>query len=401
MLTSPRNPDWALVETTDLEGGAILPPAIARYETEIRRIVAWAREYLCAPHSELGRDGPVCPYAQTSLNKRLFYVAVHPGSDLEPGDVEERLMGLRDWFLELEPRTGASSIFKTILCLFPDISMDRLSDLIDGVQERLRPEYVERGLMVGEFHPRPPEKAGLWNPDFRPLQSPVPLLAIRHMVATDFAFLKDEKDLVEAYLACFRDRVPAHLRLLVQEATERFGIRLDRNQLSPHVHPRVAAVLQRDSLACAVHRHADLPGRIRSPRDFADVLGYPLQRVTKSLFLKTGPADDTIRYAVVVCSVTTQVDFEGVAAHLGARRVEMASLEELEAQLAFSPGGVSPLGVPEGIPVLLDEGLFEWPTVTVAAGEVAVEVEIEPEALRRSSGGEVVAVARVAEGRPV
>jgi hypothetical protein len=44
------------------------------------------------------------------------------------------------------------------------------------------------GLLVGEFHAAN-ANPGLHNPDFRPLRSPVPMLAIRHLVESDLAFL--------------------------------------------------------------------------------------------------------------------------------------------------------------------------------------------------------------------
>jgi hypothetical protein len=44
------------------------------------------------------------------------------------------------------------------------------------------------GLMLGEFHANN-ESPGLRNPDFRPLRSPIPMLAIRHMVDSDLPFL--------------------------------------------------------------------------------------------------------------------------------------------------------------------------------------------------------------------
>ena len=47
--------------------------------------------------------------------------------------------------------------------------------------------------MIGQFYPGCAEN-GLWNPDFRPLDSPLPMLAIRHMVESDLPFLTRETD---------------------------------------------------------------------------------------------------------------------------------------------------------------------------------------------------------------
>lgn len=58
---------------------------------------------------------------------------------------------------------------------------------------KLKPSFVQAGLMLGEFHPfnRTP---GLRNKDFRPLRSPVPPLAIRHMAESDVDFLTAPND---------------------------------------------------------------------------------------------------------------------------------------------------------------------------------------------------------------
>ena len=66
--------------------------------------------------------------------------------------------------------------------------------------------------MLGEFHSGPPAKGGLWNPDFRPLHSPVPLLAVRHMVATDLPFLIDDAAALRSYLERFGSTAPPALR---------------------------------------------------------------------------------------------------------------------------------------------------------------------------------------------
>lgn len=388
MLISSKHPD-PLIHIAELEEGADLPGPMRPYEQPLREIAQWAEDYLCQPHPELGREGPVCPYARSSIRKRLFFLTVRPGSDLEPPQVEEHIKSLRDLFLEIEPLDGNDAIFKTILCLFPDVPLEETERLIDAIQEKLRPQYVRHGLMVGEFHARPPAKAGLWNEDFRPLNSPVPMLVIRHMVPTDIAFLKNEQALVAAYLERFGGEIPAHLREDVDEAARRFGLSTKEEQMTPHVHPRVREALGESFESVIVHRHADLPGGIESPHDFAAALDLPIDRVTKSLLFRC--KDQSGRYGVVVCSVNRRLDLPRLAEAMGCNRLEMATREELAAQLGFSPGGVSPIGA-DDVPVFLDRDLMDFPTVTVAAGEIAVEVEIAPGLLRRVTDATVVPV---------
>ena len=387
MLSHQDAADLFVVELSDLRRD-MPPERIAGSIEPLRQIVTWAEEYLCRPHPELGREGPVCPYVQLAMKKGLFFLTVCRGRDLDRDGIEGALMGYRDWFLEMEPRKGPDAAFKTILILFPDLLPDDVPGLIEETQERLKGSYVEKGLMLGEFHEGPPRKAGLWNTEFRPLRSPVPMLVIRNMVPTDFAFLRHDKRYVETYLARYRDGVPAHLREEVRRVAMGFGIPFGRREDLEVVHPRVRDAVERGRVPVKVHRHADQPVPIRSPRDFAQVLGYDVGRITKSLFVRCAGNGN---YAVLVCPVHERVDLARAAGRLGSQRLALATLPELEAFLGFSPGGVSPIGIGD-IPVLLDESLMDHPTVLVAAGEVAVEIEIDPRRLAQITGATVLSL---------
>lgn len=232
MLVHPEAAHLTLFEATDLESvedghlskllvGQGLPDTVGGALTEI---LSWARSYLAQPHSELGRKGDVCPFTGPSLDRGTFYLTPYPGVPSGEAAVAEALREYRDWFLTLDPVALPLSQFKTILVLFPDVPAADAPALIDRAQALLKPAYVEAGLMIGEFHDGPPEQGGLWNPDWRPLRSPVPLLAIRHMVPTDVLFLEHDPDLLASYLAYFSGAVPKHLRERTEAAAARHGL---------------------------------------------------------------------------------------------------------------------------------------------------------------------------------
>ena len=56
--------------------------------------------------------------------------------------------------------------------------------------------------MLGEFH-RLSGVQGLHNKEFRPLRSPLPMLTIRHMVATDWLFVSESIESARAWFARF------------------------------------------------------------------------------------------------------------------------------------------------------------------------------------------------------
>jgi prolyl-tRNA editing enzyme YbaK/EbsC (Cys-tRNA(Pro) deacylase) len=376
MRTYDRDPACFLIELRDLERGE-LPLDVAPSRGALEEVVAWARDYLCLPHPDLGREGPVCPYMPACLEKGLFFLTVCPGADIDLEYVVARVMTFRDWFQELEPRSGPESFFKTILLLFPDMPPAEAPRLIDATQERLKGQYVKKGLMVGEFHPLPPNKAGLWNPDFRPLRCPVPLLAIRHMVPTDFPFLKGERDLVASYLSIYGDQVPPHIKDEVRRVALSYGLAIEE----PPLHPRVRAALQKAGVSYTIHRHADQPFPINGPADFARALGYPIARITKSLFLRCRCHG---KYFVVVAPVAKRLNFSRLAVLVGCKRLELATPDELSIVLGYPSHGVPPIAV-GSTQVLMDEELLEHETVLAAAGQVEVEIEMAPADLRRVS----------------
>ncbi len=225
VLTAPGNPEQILLTEADLDADP-LHPLLAGAVDQVRAVVAWARQYLCVPHPELGRKGPVCPYAQGSLDRGIFYLAVQRGETVNEAELDEVLAGYQDWFHHLDPRTGPSAQFKTILLTLPDLPGDVARQVVDRTQLRLKPNYTDQGLMLGEFHDGPPAKGGLWNLDFRPLRSPVPMLVVRYMVASDLPFLADDPVTLASYLRYFGHGGPASLRGQVQAAAQRHGLPL-------------------------------------------------------------------------------------------------------------------------------------------------------------------------------
>lgn len=223
VLTHPVNPGQILLTESDLTADPLHPLLVGAVD-QVRSVVTWAREYLCQAHPELGRKGPVCPYAQGSLDRNIFYLAVHRGKTVDEAELDEVLAVYREWFHHLDPLTGPSAQFKTILLTLPDLPDDVARQIVDRTQERLKPLYTDEGLMLGEFHDGPPAKGGLWNTDFRPLRSPVPMLVVRSMVASDLPFLADDPVTFASYLRYFGHGGPASLRGQVQAAAERHGL---------------------------------------------------------------------------------------------------------------------------------------------------------------------------------
>jgi hypothetical protein len=201
----PVSPKIRLVRLFDDWGstGSLFP-----YQDLIRE---WAISYLTAPHPDLGREGAVCPFTAASISKEMFWVGCAESSDLDAVDIQRTVADVVAVFRQLPSAEDSDAMLKTILVLFPGISD---YSVIDEAQRRLKEESVALGLMIGQFYPAC-EEPGIRNPAFRPLRSPVPLLAIRHMVGSDLPFLTSRLEWVQEYLKRFAPAVPSHVRDLI------------------------------------------------------------------------------------------------------------------------------------------------------------------------------------------
>lgn len=179
-----------------------LGPGDGALPGQVDVVAQWVRSYLCRPHPRLGRPGPVCPYVRKALECGSLLVSVSPPGIVGTDQAIPLMRGYRDWFT-VRGALDPPDPHRALLVVFPVQEDDRVHRTIEEAQRRLKTEFVERGLMIGEFHDGPPPVPGLWNPDFRPLHSPVPLLAIRPMVANDLAFLRSDHQHLEAYHARF------------------------------------------------------------------------------------------------------------------------------------------------------------------------------------------------------
>jgi Cys-tRNA(Pro)/Cys-tRNA(Cys) deacylase len=141
------------------------------------------------------------------------------------------------------------------------------------------------------------------------------------------------------------------------------------------LHENVQAAITGIQCDYKVHDHSEISPEIRSPQDFAAALGYPIQRITKTLFLCS---QDRMIYAAAVCSIDRQLNFKSTANAIGVNHIEISSVGDLLTRTGYPKNGVSPLGLAEDIAVVVDTLLFEYPTVLIGGGAIAIEIEISP-----------------------
>lgn len=152
------------------------------------------------------------------------------------------------------------------------------------------------------------------------------------------------------------------------------------------MHTKIKAILDISTIPYSVHWHKNFSVEIKSPTDFAMAIGYPLERVTKSVFLRTKEGG---AFIMAVCSSNKKMDLEAIRNIIGGKKVTMASAIELDSLIGYPVTGVSPIGIPENIFLVIDEFLLKLETILIGAGTVGVEIEISPDDLIKITKGKV------------
>lgn len=181
-----------------------------RYSELLR---GWACGYLIQPHPDLGRSGPVCPFTHPSISRGLFWVGFIDGCDVGLPQMTEAVDEIFSAFPALPPTDGDDALLKAVLLVFPDV-LDY--SLIEEAQREGKSKFVQEGLMLGQFYPGC-TTPGLRNKAFPALDAPLPILAVRNMVGSDFPFLAQRSEWVDAYLKKFAHQIPGPVRSRITE----------------------------------------------------------------------------------------------------------------------------------------------------------------------------------------
>ncbi len=104
-----------------------------------------------------------------------------------------------------------------------------------------------------------------------------------------------------------------------------------------------------------------------------------------------GRRDGQVRYAACVILATTRADVNGLARRqLDVRKASFAPMDEAVAQTGMEYGGITPVGLPAGWPVLIDSAVAAAPLVIVGSGVRRSKLALPGEVLTRLPGAVVL-----------
>ena len=105
----------------------------------------------------------------------------------------------------------------------------------------------------------------------------------------------------------------------------------------------------------------------------------------------TGRRDGKARFAACVVLATTRADVNGLARRrLDVRKASFAATEVAVAQTGMEYGGITPVGLPEGWPVLIDAAVAAAPRVVIGSGVRRSKLTVPGGVLAQLPGAEVL-----------
>jgi hypothetical protein len=185
-----------IIARSTREAGEVID---AKLQSQLLAMARYCRDFLTRPSPQVGRSGPVCPFTSRAIARGTLLITACTLNDADGRPLTEALGVLREAFLTHDASLSEENqLFHSVVVVFPGLPADEAPALIEEAQRSLKPDYVDAGLMIGEFYPGCPAP-GLHNADFRPLQSPVPAIAIRHMTPQDAPFMLGDPRFRESY----------------------------------------------------------------------------------------------------------------------------------------------------------------------------------------------------------
>jgi len=120
--------------------------------------------------------------------------------------------------------------------------------------------------------------------------------------------------------------------------------------------------------------------------------GVVAEEMVKSILLRESKRD---RYVMACVLGPDRLKPQAVRAYLPGdwKRITFATAGEIEAITGTVQGAVTPLALPEDVPVLFDQAIARCGRVNISSGDPMAGLELEPQALIRLAGAQLAPIA--------
>lgn len=130
------------------------------------------------------------------------------------------------------------------------------------------------------------------------------------------------------------------------------------------------------------HRVFIHSGPVHSLEQAAQERGQSPDQVIRSILFRLSEDE----YAMVLMAGPGQIDWKTLRGHFNRSRLSMAKPEEVLTVTGFQVGAVSPFGLLESLPILVDDSVLAQQTVSIGSGVRATTILIQTKDLLRALG---------------
>jgi prolyl-tRNA editing enzyme YbaK/EbsC (Cys-tRNA(Pro) deacylase) len=142
-----------------------------------------------------------------------------------------------------------------------------------------------------------------------------------------------------------------------------------------------------DAARCAV---VEIDPELADTAAFCDRYSSPLS-ASANCVVVAGKRGGESRYAACVVLATTRADVNGVVRRrLDVRKASFAPMDDAVARSGMAYGGITPLGLPEGWPLLLDAEVAGAAELVIGSGVRHSKLLVPGDLLAKLPGAEVV-----------
>jgi prolyl-tRNA editing enzyme YbaK/EbsC (Cys-tRNA(Pro) deacylase) len=122
---------------------------------------------------------------------------------------------------------------------------------------------------------------------------------------------------------------------------------------------------------------------------FVEAYGIPLDRSANTILVASKGAEPT--YVACVLLATTSLDVNNVVRReMGVRKASFARAEPTMELTGMEIGGVTPFGLPDDLPVLVDARVMEPDWIVLGGGNRSSKLRLAPDALRSLASVRVI-----------
>lgn len=135
---------------------------------------------------------------------------------------------------------------------------------------------------------------------------------------------------------------------------------------------------------------AEIDPELADTADFCEHYGSPLD-LSANCVVVSGKRAGEVRYAACMVLATGRVDVNNaVRRRLDVRKASFTPMDTAVKLTGMAYGGITPFGVPDQWPVLVDEAVAKAPVVVVGSGLRSSKLLVPGEVVARVSNAEVL-----------